>query len=243
MAQALQQATRSVITLKGSTAIVTEFFEFAVSSILFQRGIYPAEYFHGAKKYGMTVMLAEQEDLDQYLKNIAEQMQFWVEKGQLQKVSLVLISAVTDEVLEQWTFKVETDHHVVEGAKSWPEKADKDIHKEISAIIRQITSTITFLPLIDEPCRFDLLLFTDQDAHVPETWADSEERPIQNASEIMLRAFSTKVHSVAASVAYKNVESDEDDAVSEGNPVGYGMAEEGADAHAEGSSDVAAATV
>lgn len=68
----------------------------------------------------MTVMLAEQEDLDTYLKNIAEQMKDWVEKGQLQRVSLVLISAVTDEVVEQWSFKVETDHNVVEGAECVP---------------------------------------------------------------------------------------------------------------------------
>lgn len=33
-----------------------------------------------------------------------------------------------------------------------PEKADKEIYKEISAIIRQITSTITFLPLIEDAC-------------------------------------------------------------------------------------------
>lgn len=31
MAEATAQATRNVITLKGSTAVVTEFFEFAVS--------------------------------------------------------------------------------------------------------------------------------------------------------------------------------------------------------------------
>lgn len=69
---------------------------------------------------------------------------------------------------------------------------------------------------------------------MPETWADSEERPIHNATEIVLRAFSTKVHSVAASVAYKNVDSD--DAVSEGNPVLYGIADEDAEEHA-GASD------
>lgn len=84
-------------------------------SILFQRGIYPAEYFHGAKKYGMTVMVAEQEELDTYLKTISNQMQYWVEKGQLQRVSLVLISHATKDVLEQWTFKVESDREVVEG--------------------------------------------------------------------------------------------------------------------------------
>ena len=40
---ATAQATKNNITLKGSTAIVTEFFGYAVNSILFQRGIYGPE--------------------------------------------------------------------------------------------------------------------------------------------------------------------------------------------------------
>lgn len=88
-----------------------------ICSILFQRGIYPAEYFHGTKKYGMTVMVAEQQELETYLHTISSQMQYWVERGQLQRMSLVLISADSKEVLEQWTFKVESDREVVDGTK------------------------------------------------------------------------------------------------------------------------------
>ena len=48
---ATAQATKSTITLKGSTAIVTEFFGYAVNSILYQRGIYP-ETFERKQKHG-----------------------------------------------------------------------------------------------------------------------------------------------------------------------------------------------
>ena len=34
------------------------------------------------------------------------------------------------------------------------------------AIIRQITASVTFLPLLDEPCTFDLLIYTDRAAEV-----------------------------------------------------------------------------
>ena len=34
-------ATKNEITIKGSVEIVTEFFGYAVNSILYQRGIYP----------------------------------------------------------------------------------------------------------------------------------------------------------------------------------------------------------
>ena len=38
---ATAQSTKNNITLRGSPAIVTEFFGYAVNSILYQRGIYP----------------------------------------------------------------------------------------------------------------------------------------------------------------------------------------------------------
>ena len=33
------------------------------------------------------------------------------------------------------------------------QKPEKEIMKEISAIIRQITSSVSFLPLLDQPCQ------------------------------------------------------------------------------------------
>ncbi len=35
------QLTKSTVTLKGSAQIVTEFFNYGINSILYQRGIYP----------------------------------------------------------------------------------------------------------------------------------------------------------------------------------------------------------
>ena len=81
-----QAPTRQAITLKGSTAIVTDFFKFAVNtsvsymylfdlrliyldetSILYQRGVYPADDFHLVKKYGQVVMLTQDLALESYL--------------------------------------------------------------------------------------------------------------------------------------------------------------------------------
>ena len=36
--------------------------------------------------------------------------------------------------------------------RSGREKSTKEIQNEIRALIRQITATVTFLPLLDEPC-------------------------------------------------------------------------------------------
>jgi len=38
-------SSNNVITLRGSTDIVKEFFNFSVNNILYQRGVYPPESF------------------------------------------------------------------------------------------------------------------------------------------------------------------------------------------------------
>jgi hypothetical protein len=67
-------STANIITLKGSTDIVTEFFEFSVNSILYQRAIYPPESFKKVPKYGLAMMLTTDEALSAYITNIMTQM-------------------------------------------------------------------------------------------------------------------------------------------------------------------------
>ena len=69
----------------------------------------------------------------------------------------------------------------------------KEIHDEIQAIIRQITASVTFLPLLSEPCAFDLLVYTNKEAAVPKKWFDSDPRYILNSQEVKLRSFTTSV--------------------------------------------------
>jgi mitotic spindle assembly checkpoint protein MAD2 len=72
-------------------------------------------------------------------------------------------------------------------------KPIKEITSEIAAIMRQITASITFLPLLQEPCCFDLLVYADKEATVPLLWEDSDPCLISNAEQVMLRSFNTKV--------------------------------------------------
>jgi hypothetical protein len=72
-------------------------------------------------------------------------------------------------------------------------KSQKEIMQEIQAIMRQITASVTFLPLLSEPCCFDLLVYADQAATVPITWEDSDPCYISNSEEVRLRSFNTQV--------------------------------------------------
>ena len=71
----MSTTTESTITLKGSTEIVTEFFNYSVNSILYQRGIYPPESFKRVSQYGLSMMVTTDEELLKYLNNITKQLE------------------------------------------------------------------------------------------------------------------------------------------------------------------------
>lgn len=104
------------------------------------------------------------------------------------------------------------------------EKSDKEIMREIQAIMRQIASSITYLPCLDEPCKsqhnlhmltpkwkgffrcssdlfiyclgvFDVLAYTDKDVQVPFTWMESDPKLIANPQMVKLHSFDTKASS------------------------------------------------
>jgi len=198
---AAASATKSAITLKGSVEIVSEFFGYAINSILYQRGIYPPETFKRVNKYGLAMLITADDGLQAYLANILMQLKEWLGQGTVQKLVLVVAGQDSGETLERWVFDVETDKSIGPDGKA--EKPEKEIMSEIQAIIRQITASVTFLPLLDEPCTFDMLVYTDTDIQVPKAWEESDPKYITNSDEVRLRSFTTKVHRVDASVTYK----------------------------------------
>lgn len=85
---ATAQATRNAVTLQGSAAIISEYMgmilvqkkstakftlhstsiDYAINSILFQRGIYPAKTFAHHEKYGVNILMST----DPYVQNKLE---------------------------------------------------------------------------------------------------------------------------------------------------------------------------
>ena len=88
------------------------------------------------------------------------QIQEWLLKKKVKKLVVVVNSVESKEVLERWEFKVENetteDGKIVEEAV----KDEKKIKGEIRDVIRQITASVTFLPLLDCLCSFDILIYT-----------------------------------------------------------------------------------
>jgi len=198
------QATRNTITLKGSTEIVTEFFGYSINSILYQRGIYPPESFNKVQKYGLSMLVTSDSGLQNYLQQVLSQLTEWLYAGNVQKLVVVISGMDSKEVLERWNFDIQTEKENIENPNKANEKSEKDIMGEIQAIIRQITASVTFLPLLQDACTFDLLIYTDNDVSVPQAWEESDPKYINNQQEVRLRSFSTTVHKVDAMVAFKS---------------------------------------
>jgi mitotic spindle assembly checkpoint protein MAD2 len=85
------------------------------------------------------------------------------------------------------------------------EKTDQDVQQEIQSIFRQITASVTFLPMLDGNCTFNVLVYADQDSEVPLEWGDSDAKDIQDAEKVQLRSFSTNNHKVDTLVSYRYV--------------------------------------
>lgn len=106
------------------------------------------------------------------------------------------------ETLERWAFQVEQAKDKENGGlvQHQTTKSVKEISKEIQALVRQITATVTFLPMLDEQCSFEILIYTDKDTAVPITWKETDAKLVKNSAEVQLRSFDTNIHKVICHV-------------------------------------------
>ncbi|XP_076460177.1 mitotic spindle assembly checkpoint protein MAD2A-like [Babylonia areolata] len=195
---------KQCITLKGSSEIVAEFFNYGINSILYQRGIYPPETFTHQQQYGLTLLVTTNDELIKYLKTVIAQVKSWLQELIVQKLVVVIKRVDTNEVVERWQFNIQCDKTATEKTKR--DKTEKEVKEEIKSIIRQITATVTFLPLLESVCSFDVLIYTDKDTEVPTNWGESGPLFIANSEEVRLRSFTTTIHKVDAMVAFKKTD-------------------------------------
>ncbi|CAK9817261.1 Mitotic spindle assembly checkpoint protein MAD2A [Anthophora plagiata] len=207
-----QQKTKC-ITLKGSAELVKEYLLYGVNSILYQRGIYPPETFEPAEHFGLFVLMSTDQKIKGFLDTVLGQIQEWLIQRKVQKITLVITNVNTKEVLEKWDFKVDYEgqtsnsinNSTSNGISEVGTKDVKTIQKEIREVIRQITGTVSFLPLLDCLCSFDILTYTVPDCGIPKEWDETQPVFIANSQEVQLRSFSTSLHKMETIVSYKNI--------------------------------------
>ncbi|KAL2132192.1 hypothetical protein VTI74DRAFT_4107 [Chaetomium olivicolor] len=218
------------LSLKGSAKLVAEFFQYSIHTILFQRGVYPAEDFTAVKKYGLNMLVSSDDQVRAYIKKIMSQLDKWMVGGKVQKLVIVITDKDTGEHVERWQFDVQilvkpkkskskssskptstatagdNQENSSPASEAKEEKTEAEIQAEIAAIFRQITASVTFLPQLQGDCTFNVLVYADASSEVPVEWGDSDAKEIVNGERVQLRGFSTQSHKVETLVSYRLAE-------------------------------------
>ncbi|GBO25054.1 Mitotic spindle assembly checkpoint protein MAD2A [Araneus ventricosus] len=105
----------SAITLKGSADIVTEFFNYGINSIIYQRGIYPVESFSREDKYGLAILMTKDCELQTFIASILKQLRHWLMTKEVHRLVLVISNFHTKETLERWEFKIQCEGELDSG--------------------------------------------------------------------------------------------------------------------------------
>lgn len=150
--------------------------------------------------------MSKNEKIQEFLTNVLSQTESWLSKNLLNKVSMVITNAHSKEVLECWDFKVQAQSG--DGQDKTPmnltsSKDLKRVQSEIREVMRQISATVSYLPLLDCICTFDVMIHTLNNCELPSGWDETAGVFIQNAQAVELRSFSTGLHKVDTTVNYK----------------------------------------
>ncbi|KAK9701088.1 HORMA domain [Popillia japonica] len=201
---AIEQKNKSAITLRGSSEIICEYLDYGINSILYQRGLYPPETFKTAENYGLTILMSQDNKIQEFLSTTLNQLKEWLVQRIVNKVALVITNVKTLEVMERWDFNVQYEGNINQGNDQVSDKPLKQIRNEIRDVMKQIASSVAYLPLLDCLCSFDIQIYTKSDVVLPNEWADAEPANIKNAQSVKMRSFSTNIHKMETVVTYKN---------------------------------------
>ncbi|UYV80987.1 MAD2L1 [Cordylochernes scorpioides] len=197
-----------------------------VNSILYQRGVYPEEFFIRENKYDLTVYMSVNPGVIEFLDRILDKLKEYLAMDCVDKLVMVLANIKTKEILERWEFTITCDKSHPKDENGTPgsghdihavrlctykcarapkpiAKPLKTIQNEIRDVLRQIAASISFLPLIEDQCSFDLLLLIKKDVTLPDSWLDTHLHLIKDCEHLQFRSFSTSVHKVGTAVQYR----------------------------------------
>mgnify|MGYP000276312612 CR=1 FL=1 len=98
------QPTKQTITVQGSAEIITDFMEYSINIILYNRELYPMEDFEKVEKYGRPYYLTTNYKLKSYLENVLKGLKDLVANDQCHRIDLVIISVELKKVIRKLFF-------------------------------------------------------------------------------------------------------------------------------------------
>lgn len=199
------------LRIKGSSRVVSDYFEICIHNILFQRNIYPKEDFKVIRKFGLNLVFCKNEEINQYIKRIIRQLHRWIFDGKISWLTLLILSKETNQISEKWMFHIDVTTDIEQPVVLRVPIAEDitQTQKEIQAIIRQITSSITFLPHFDELQTFRILVHTSSDIEPSKDWDDAKpfkDMESSNSESVGFNKFTADNYGVSTFVTYKTLE-------------------------------------
>lgn len=178
-----------LLTVSGG--VLSEFLEVAFHLILYVREVYPAVVFERRKKYNVPVQMCCHPDLNQYILDVLHTMKPLLEKGEVQRVALV-ISDKKFTPVEKFVFEIGNPEGVDTTASS--DNALLHTERALRGFLLKINSCDALLEPIPKGSTFSILVYTkessfvklQEDRKVQEfPWVEADERTRMKESVII----------------------------------------------------------
>lgn len=141
-----------------------------------------------------------------YLKDISTQISQMMMKKCLKQIDAIFRRVDSQETVEKWEFVVECQNQELDKDGEVPVDI-KAVRGTIREIFRQITSSVSFLPLLEHEVVFEILLHIKKDTELQENlWADSQNHLMTNSETVEFKRFNTNIHELKTQVRYKIIE-------------------------------------
>ena len=150
--------------LNAPAELVCDFFYFALTTILFLRGVYPHNEFKRVRRWGIPLFDSVNSDVVAYLRNATSQLKKWITHRSLQQLALVIVD-YNDQPVERWHFNITTNSAEVNDVVS------------LQATMRQIGASISYLPILTGRHSFHIVIEDDHMIGIPdEMWSEVQTR-------------------------------------------------------------------
>lgn len=123
------------------------------------------------------------------------QVRVWITNSHIRAIAVQI--STKQQVVERWEFNLNLTQ-----SSTKIEKSNQQTTREIGALLRQITASVSFLPVLDSGASFNVLAYTATDAPFPSTWVDAAQSVIADPQVVELRSFTTDTMRVGGMVTY-----------------------------------------
>lgn len=93
--------------------------------------------------------MSKDDKICSFIKTVLAQLQEWLERQEVEKISLIIKNVNANEVIECWEFRVQSESPTngKDAKNPTSTKEMKKIQAEIRDVMRQIAATISYLPV------------------------------------------------------------------------------------------------